>query len=451
MKKLIILLVVAVLSLSVASCGKDKVAQGVDTENHVITIGNTAATSGAFAGIGVPFNQGLEAYLWYYENHVEDAYKDAEGNKYTFDFKHYDDAFDGALGLTYTEKLVEEDEVFAIVGHFGTNTIQSTVDYLEEKEVPMVYAATGASILYDAAPNILSVQPIYNTEGRSMLASAVAPAPMGLNATKVGVIATTDEAGKNIKAGIIEGEKALGLENVSYQDVAADATDFSPAVNALKAEGCDVVIIAANQAPYLKICQQFVTSNYDNVSVITSYVSANYAAQAGLGSAESGFITATRKSFAGAWLYTGSTPTDTKGWKEFTEYVKVMTMFDKENETALIPDAFSYFTGLDWAADGISANYLNSFAMAGYDAANIFCQGLTRASGETLAWDTLIAAYEEAPINVPMGETINFADGNRKGTQSLALLEYNAATFYFGQLYRGLTGTDAIEEAYLNK
>jgi hypothetical protein len=36
--------------------GLNELTQGVDTTNHVITVGNTAATSGGHAAVGVPFN-----------------------------------------------------------------------------------------------------------------------------------------------------------------------------------------------------------------------------------------------------------------------------------------------------------------------------------------------------------------------------------------------------------
>ena len=73
---LIALALVASMALALVGCGDNntndpaKAAQGVDTENHVITVGNTAATTGAFASVGVPFNYAQEAYFWYFENHT---------------------------------------------------------------------------------------------------------------------------------------------------------------------------------------------------------------------------------------------------------------------------------------------------------------------------------------------------------------------------------------------
>lgn len=453
-KTLLVTVLTVVMVMSVAACTGNKV-QGVDTEKHVITVGNTAATSGVFQSVGEPFNYALKARMWYYTE-KEDGYKDENGNKYTIELKHYDDGFDGAVGTTYTEKLVEDDKVFALVGHFGSNTVAATVDYIESKGIPMVYGVCGVPQLFETKRNVMTVQPIYNTEGMSMLATAAAKTDgnIGLGATKIGVIATTDEAGAAIKAGIQREQKVLKLttnKDIFYYDVDASATDFSSAVNGCKSNGCDVVIVAANQAPFVNISNQFVTSNYDNVKIITSYVSANYATMGGL--LGSGVITATREVYAGAWVVTGSAPSETKGWKDFVEYVKVLTAYDKAQGKTLLKDTDAtygayiklYFAGMEWAKDGVSPYFLNSYAIAGYVAGDVFVQGLSRCSGKKLTWKSYIDAMESADVNVPMGKSISYANGKRIGIDALAVNKYTVANLAVGEVYREITFLTDIE------
>ena len=461
MKKIIsivlALTLLASMALVMTGCGEKPVeaAQGIDTENHVITVGNTAATSGAFAAVGVPFNYAQEAYFWYFANHT-DGYADAEGNKYTINLMHYDDGFDGVAGKTYTQKLVEEDKVFALVGHFGSNTVGATVDYITENGIPMVYGVCGVSDLYNTERNIMTVQPIYDTEGQSMVATAFASKEAGgLAATKLGVISTTDEAGKGMLNGIkIEVEKLGKGAAVVFQEAAADATDYSAQVTALKDAGCDVVIIAANQAPFVNIANTFVTTGYDNVNIITSYVSANAATMGGL--VLTGAISATREVYAGAWLVTGSVPDTTfKGWNDFVEYCRVMTLYAKEKGETLLTAADPtygafiayWFATEDWAKDGVSAYFLNSYAMAGYVSANVFCEGLSRMSGQVLSWEGFIDAMETAPVNVPMGVSVSYADGQRVGIDSLAVNKYTLANLGAGEVYRGITDLATLEAA----
>ena len=107
MKKTISIILALAFVLALVGCGPKapQLAQGIDATNHVINVGNTAATTGAFAGVGVPFNYAQEAYFWYFANHT-DGYKDADGNSYTINLKHYDDGFDGVAGKTYITSLV---------------------------------------------------------------------------------------------------------------------------------------------------------------------------------------------------------------------------------------------------------------------------------------------------------------------------------------------------------
>ncbi len=468
MKKLltciVVLVMVAALGVAFIACNpdgpeKNDYVQGVDTENHVIKVGNTAATSGAFAGVGVPFNYGQEAAFWYFENHT-DGYKDAAGNSYSIEFIHYDDGFVATEGVTYTQKLVEDDEVFALVGHFGSNTVGATVEYIEEQGIPMVYGVCGVSSLYGTERNIMTVQPIYDTEGSAMVASAFASkeSGMGLGATKLGVISTTDEAGIGMLRGIQLEVNKLGKGNdVTYVAVDPLATDLASPVITLKNAGCDVIIIAANQAPFSNIARAIAAANYDNVALLTSYVSANAGTMGALST--EGVITETRPAYAGAWLHTGSLPDkEYKGWNDFVEYTKVMTLYAKHKGEALLPLddptlgalITMYFGEYDWAQDGINVQFLNSYIMAGYVSGNVFCQGLARMSGTDLTWSKFIDAMESAPIDVPMGLTVDYANGNRIGIDALALSVYTPSVLALnpnGGIYRGITLLKDIEAA----
>ncbi|MDR3318629.1 MAG: ABC transporter substrate-binding protein [Clostridiales bacterium] len=410
-KKLTRVLLAAVMSVVTASaltaCGPGTPAdtgeaQGVFADK--IIVGNTAATTGDFAGVGVPFNYGLQA-----------AFKEYNDTFYgpKVELKHYDDGFDGAQGLTYTKQLVEEDKIFALVGHFGTNTVSATTEYIVEKGIPMVYAATGITALYNenAVGNqkaLMSVQPIYNTEGRALVARALATGEngagtgmlYGLGATKLGVISTTDDAGVGILAGIdrqLQETKTAFASTVVKQQFDPAATDISAQITALKTAGCDVIIAACNQAPLVKVLNAMKNASY-NASVVTSYVSASPTTLGNL--VNDGSITENRKVYTTAWLDTG-TPDGLAGYLQFAA---VMTAYE--------------------TANGITAGTyaLNSYAMAGYVAGNLFVNGLKRvgAAGDKLTWANYIKAMESAPIAIPMGGSVNYANGSRLGIADLA-------------------------------
>lgn len=410
-KRLNVILSSTLFALLLSACGPT-VRQYTGTEvqgvsDNKILVGNTAATSGAFATVGLPFNSGVNAMF--------DAYNLAGGfNGKMLELKHYDDGFDGAVGLTYTQKLVEEDKVFALVGHFGTNTVGSTVDYIKEKGVPMVYAATGISELYQEEAvgynrAVMPVQPIYNTEGRALLARALATVTggVGLGATKVGVISTTDDAGEGMLAGVKRQAEELNKtarDSIKYVTTKADAgTNHSAPVNTLKSAGVDVIIVAANQAPFAEIMGYLRDANVE-AKIITSYVSANAGELGKL--VDNGAIDDTRPVFTNAWLdVTGDGLYGLSD--EYWEYATIQSIRDAKKLDSQ-PEA-------GWVT--------SSFAIAGYIAAKIFIMGLERVkeADKTLTWLNYIEAMEESPVSLPMGGEINFANGARLGIADLAL------------------------------
>lgn len=398
MKKVLALLFVLMGLVSVSACvvvDTGIEVQGVtDTE---IVVGNTAATSGALSFVGLPFNAGIEAYF----QHIND---NGGVNGRTIRFVHYDDGFDQATGISYTKKLVEEDKVFALVGHFGTPTVSGTLDYINDVGVPMVYAATGINDLYFESSNdnpIFAVQPIYKTDGRIMTARALFEDVYGANGdealasdAKIGVLHTTTDDGMSIKEGIeVEADLAGRLDDFIFKPFAADnIANLTTAITELKAEGVSAIVVASNQAPFKAALGQLEAESL-HVPVFTSYVNAD-------GTSVDNLTSYSFDIFANAWLDV----TSASGVADVTEFVNIMTAggFGADSETN--------YTG-------------NAFAIAGYVAAYIFVQGLERVGEDELTWASYINAMESAPISIPMGGTADFSDGKRWGVTSMSLLK----------------------------
>jgi len=387
MKKIVVVLLSIMLLGSMAACTKKEVAaQGVTAKT--VTIANCAATSGAFAPVGVPFIEGIKAYL---------AYVNKAGgvNGRTIEFKHVDDEFDPVKGKACLDAFINDDKVFAIVGHFGTPVVGATLQDLKDSGIPAVYFATGIGQLYaqkatkeDKNLNIFPVQPIYKTEGQIMVARAVGT----FKAKKIGIISTSDDAGKDILAGAKLKATELKVELVEVQ-VAAGATDVSAAVTTIKNAGVDFVIGAAIQATIPTIIKELAAQNV-NKDVITTYVNVSPA-----------IAKTFAEQIAGKFDVYGS------GWVAF--------------------DA-AHKANIDLYAANIDATYAaNAYAMTGWIAAYFFVEGLKRVEG-TVTWDKYIAAMEKTPITNPFGGVINFANGARLGTQEMNLskVDPTAATMW---------------------
>jgi ABC-type branched-subunit amino acid transport system substrate-binding protein len=399
----------------------EEVSQGVTATT--IKVGNTAAVTGGYAFVGVPFNDAIKAVF----KQVNDA-GGIDGR--TIQFVSYDDNFNAELGVTYTETLVEDDEIFALVGHFGTPTVGATINYIQTTGIPMVYAATGINQLYfyETPGNpVMAVQPIYLTDGRIMTARAVKEAVYGpsedqnLGASAVyGVLYTNDDVGNSIKAGVESEFEILDIPsaNVVYLPV-ADGT-YETQVQLLAAYGVSSVILAMNQGPFASTLTAMSNQSL-NVPVFTSYVNADVSA------VDHTQYHADRDIYTNAWVDVFST----EGQVAVQEYVATIMQADLDEATK-------------------TAYYGDSFAIAGYIAAKVFVAGLERvaANGDVLNWENYIAAMEESPIDIPMGGVVDFSGGKRWGIASMSLLKY---TYGLGDdpSTPDVTETDFLTESFI--
>jgi branched-chain amino acid transport system substrate-binding protein len=444
MKKFYLILVVLVTVFGLMACQPEEGTQGItDTE---IIIGNTAATSGFFAGVGVPFNLAMQVVF-------DDYNATHEGRD--INFIHYDDGFDGAQGLAYTKKLVEEDNVFALVGHFGTNTVNATMDYLLESGIPMVYGVTGVNSLFyenQVGNNILSVQPIYRTEGRMMVSRALHESIFGANNdAKLGatdnivVLYSDDDAGQSIKLGITDEVAAAGIAaRVTYLPFSA-ATASAVASVALGLEP-EIFLLSSNQAPATAMATALRVAE-STVPVLSSYVN-------GASVFTPAMLNATTplpyQVYANAWvdISQASAPAPTAdqiggdgtlvGWT-FPDFA-YLANFTPEYWTTFVHDMNSSDrTDGDTAARAL---WGNAYAIAGYIAAKTFVALLERVDLDTVTWESFIAAAEESPIDLPMAGSISWVDGNRTGLSMLAL---NKLVYAPTTSFTKLIGLEAIE------
>lgn len=430
--KAILAVVMAAVMLFAVACNPSETLKGV-TEDTIL-VGNTAGTTGALANIGEPFNLGIEAAFAAYN---------ADGGfngKQKVKLQHYDDAGNTSNAVTLMEKLIYEDEVFAIVGNFGAASITANLDIIKEAQVPMVYAASSIDALFaDGAAEgdqryIMPVQPWNVTEGRMMILRAFAPADKGgLAGTKVGVLSNTNEASKGMLNGIKAEAETMPenlKSNIVYQEVTG--ADFSAAMSKFKNDGCDVVVMALLQNDFTTALKAMKDGGYD-AKVLTSYNNASTALIT-----DPTIITAERPVYAQAWLdITSATyvyKTEGALWDAYKASVASTTyptLYDNgvpgfnENYWAVAEDIFNYATEAG-RSDAFLMSF-NAYALAGYIAGDLFCQGLDEleANGTELTRENYLEAMERSEgYTLAMADTINFSNGTRLGVESFALTQF---------------------------
>jgi branched-chain amino acid transport system substrate-binding protein len=155
-------------------------------------------------------------------------------------FISYDDAYSPPKTVEQARKLVESDNVLLIFGSLGTSTNGAIRKYMNEKKVPQLFVASGASKWNDPKqyPWTMGWQPSYASEARIYAKYIMKEKPDA----KIGVLYQNDDFGKDYLNGLKDGlgAKAAMIVLEEPYDTSEPAVDEH--VVKLKAAGADVFI-----------------------------------------------------------------------------------------------------------------------------------------------------------------------------------------------------------------
>lgn len=207
--------------------------QGPGVTESEVKIGQTMPYSGpasSFAAIG----RAMTAYF----RKVNDE-GGVNGRK--INLISLDDGYSPSKAVEQTRRLVESDEVLAIVGTFGSPTNFAIQKYLNAKKVPGLFLGTGANRVSEPAtyPWSMGWQPNNHAKGVIYAKYVLKERP---NA-KVAVLYQNDDFGRDYAKGFRDGlgDKAASMivKELSYE-ISEPTVDSQ--VLTLKASGADVFL-----------------------------------------------------------------------------------------------------------------------------------------------------------------------------------------------------------------
>jgi ABC-type branched-subunit amino acid transport system substrate-binding protein len=150
-----------------------------------------------------------------------------------------DDGYNPSRTVEQMRKLVEEEEVLATVGVLGTPPNSAIHKYMNQKKMPQLFVATGATKWGDPKnfPWTMGWQPNYQGESKIYAQHLLETKP---NA-KIGILYQNDDYGKDYLKGFLDGlgdkAKSMIVKQLTYE--VTDPTIDSQMVE-LKASGADV-------------------------------------------------------------------------------------------------------------------------------------------------------------------------------------------------------------------
>ena len=255
------LLIVGVALASLGAISESVREQG-GTDNE-IRIGNLMPYSGSlevFGAIG-------KAEAAYFEMINERG--GINGRKVRF--ISYDDKSDPASALSLTRDLVEEDKVMLMFGSFGTPGNFAVRKYLNERQIPQLFVASGDDHLSDPSlfPWTMGWQPSLREEGRIYANYIQAFYP----GKRIVALWQNDHFGREVIRGLQDG---LGhTARMIRGDVAYELTDehLDKHVSTLKRSGAEIFVFAGVPSNAAKVIRTAAELNWRPVFIMNQMAS----------------------------------------------------------------------------------------------------------------------------------------------------------------------------------
>jgi ABC-type branched-subunit amino acid transport system substrate-binding protein len=275
---------VALLTLS--ACGSSGSSTGGATvpgvTNDTITIGGVLDTTGAIKVICAPILAGDQLYF--------DKVNAAGGiNGRKIKFIQVSDDGNSTKTKDAVRQLVEQDNVFAIFQVCGSGAANVAESYLGPKGIPFVDPIGGGAKFTDAQgkalPWLWMTQPNYGDEGHVIGYYLT----QKLQAKKVGMLYEDDVLGLQQKTALGESLQKYSGSLIASVGYSATQTDFTAAVQTLKAANPDIIVLNGLPGPTAKFVAAATGQGYrPHLGYLANYPMADNSWARVLGSAGEG-------------------------------------------------------------------------------------------------------------------------------------------------------------------
>ena len=205
-----------------------------------IVIGTHQDLSGPIKFWGVPVSNGMKMAI-----EEINAAGGIHGRKIKLVLE--DSGYDPKRAVLASQKMVERDKVFAMVGPMGSPTVLAAQDILFDAGVLQLFPLTAAEFTYKFDP----AKPQERLKFSNIL-PYVESTRAGLkymmelkNFKKPCIMYQDDEYGKNVLDGFNQQLEVMKVKPASITSYKRGASDFSAQVAKMKSDGCDMVLLGA--------------------------------------------------------------------------------------------------------------------------------------------------------------------------------------------------------------
>jgi branched-chain amino acid transport system substrate-binding protein len=208
-------------------------AQSQGVGKAELVVGTIQDLSGPAAGLSKPALEGMQL-------RVDEINEQGGINGRKLVLKVEDSGYDPKRAVLAAQKLVDQDKVFAMIGHLGTPQNIATFPVLFRKNVISFFPLSAGRQMYEPLNRLTYsfIAPYYD-----QMRIAAPRLAREKGASKACAIYQDDDFGHEVLKGAEDGLKTAGLALVEKTSYKRGATDFSSQVAKMKAADCDFVVL----------------------------------------------------------------------------------------------------------------------------------------------------------------------------------------------------------------
>ena len=246
----------------------DSLAQAGQTNgvfDDRILFGQSAAFSGPARELGTNMRLGIRAAF-----HEVNESGGVHGR--VLELISFDDAYEPEAAVNNTLRLIEQEEVFALIGEVGTPTSRSAAPVAADAGIPFIAPFTGAEFLRnDDWQNIINLRASYYQETEEMVARLIDD----LGITRIGVLFQDDSYGRAGYRGVLFALDRRDLKPASIGLYPRNTTAIKAALLDLNQGNPEAVIMIGAYEPVAELVSWARHTGIDPIFMTVSFVGSN--------------------------------------------------------------------------------------------------------------------------------------------------------------------------------
>ena len=212
-----------------------------------ITLGSAISLTGKYATNGIHAKNGYEFAI---KKIKEAGGVKFGGNCYNFNVIYYDDESKGDRGATLAERLINQDKVQYMLGPYSSGLTKAIAPVTEKYQIPMVEAEGASRSLFNKGYKylfaVLSTSEQYLASAITLAAEKAKASGKDPSSVRVAVAVENDPFSLDIRAGVLEDAKRLGMKAVIDEKLPRDLSDMSAILTKVKLLKPDVLVVSGH-------------------------------------------------------------------------------------------------------------------------------------------------------------------------------------------------------------